>query len=217
MKLKNLIFYFPNFSEGGVERTSMRLLNHLSKKKIKINFISYKKPKFTNLLKKKNIKYMFKKDVYSNWIFKNYFCLISLYKILVRCKREETVVFALSNLHLCILFSKILGFKVVSRNSAPIDYFKYDANIFDFIKFSLKSFIYPLSDLIIANSKNSAKKLSKKMAYKSKVISIPNPIDKPNKKKSNLKYNSLLYVGRFSKEKGVFQLINAFEIFIKKK
>ncbi len=56
MKLKNIIFYFPNFSEGGVEITSIRLLNFLSKKKIKINFISYKKPKFKSLAKKKKYK-----------------------------------------------------------------------------------------------------------------------------------------------------------------
>tara|TARA_B100000989_G_scaffold26148_1_gene16917 strand:- start:1506 stop:2603 length:1098 start_codon:yes stop_codon:yes gene_type:complete len=216
MKLKNLIFYFPNFSEGGVERTSMRLLNHLSKKKIKINFISYKKPKFTNLLKKKNIKYMFKKDVYSNWIFKNYFCLISLYKILVRCKREETVVFALSNLHLCILFSKILGFKVVSRNSAPIDYFKYNPILADYIKLFIKCLIYPLSDLIISNSKSSAFKLKKKLLFNAKIISLPNPLENPNNKKFKYSSKNFLYIGRLSKEKGIYQLIKGFEIFIKK-
>ena len=53
MKLKNLIFYFPNFSEGG-ESTSIRLLNYLSKKKIKIDFISYKKPKSDILIEKKH-------------------------------------------------------------------------------------------------------------------------------------------------------------------
>ena len=48
MRLKNIIFYFPNFSEGGVESTSIRLLNYLSKKKIKL--ISY-------LTKNRNLKF----------------------------------------------------------------------------------------------------------------------------------------------------------------
>ncbi len=215
MKLKNVIFFFPNFSEGGIESTSMRLLNYLSKKKIKINFISYKKPKFKNLVKKKNIKYFFKKNANSNWILKNYFSLVSLYKILVRYKREDTVIFALSNLQFCILCSKILRFKVVSVNSAPIDYFKYDPSPVDYIKLFIKSLIYPLSDLIISNSKNSAYKLKKKLLFKAKIISLPNPIDNPNNKKSKYGSKNLLYIGRLSKEKGIYQLIKGFEIFTK--
>ena len=216
MKLQKVIFYFPNFSEGGVENTSIKLSNYFTKNKIKIHFVSFKPPnkkyfKNNNLITFTNFR---NKKV--NWLLKNFFCSLALVKVFLENNKKNTVIFALSNLNLCIMLCKLFNFKIVSRNSAPIDYFKYDANIFDFIKFSLKSFIYPLSDLIIANSKNSAKKLSKKMAYKSKIISIPNPIDKPKNKKSNLKSNSLLYVGRFSKEKGVFQLINAFEIFIKK-
>ena len=215
MKLKNIIFYFPNYSEGGVEITSIRLLNFLSKKKIKINFISFKKPKFKILVKRKNIKYTYKKNTNTNWIFKNYFCLISLYKILVKCNKKDTVVFALSNLHLCILFSKILGFKVVSRNSAPIDYFKYSPNLIDYIKLLIKCIIYPLSDTIISNSKNSAYKLKKKLFFNAKVLAIPNPLKNPNNKKSKLRSKNILYIGRLSKEKGIYQLIKGFELFLK--
>ena len=215
MKLKNIIFYFPNYSEGGVEITSIRLLNFLSKKKIKINFISFKKPKFKILVKRKNIKYTYKKNTNTNWIFKNYFCLISLYKILLKCNKKDTVVFALSNLHLCILFSKILGFKVVSRNSAPIDYFKYSPNLIDYIKLLIKCIIYPLSDTIISNSKNSAYKLKKKLFFKTKVLALPNPLKNPNNKKSKLRSKNILYIGRLSKEKGIYQLIKGFELFLK--
>ncbi len=215
MRLKNIIFYFPNFSEGGVESTSIRLLNYLSKKKIKINFISYKKPKFKILINKKNTKYIYKKNVNSNWIVKNYFCLISLYKILVRCNKEDTVVFALSNLHFCILLSKLFRFKVVSRNSAPIDYFKYNSSLTDYIKLFIKCLIYPLSDLIISNSKNSASKLKKKLFFNAKVLALPNPLENPNNKKSKLRSQNLLYIGRLSKEKGIYQLIKGFELFLK--
>ena len=215
MKLKNLIFYFPNFSEGGVESTSIRLLNYLSKKKIKVDFISYKKPKSDILERKKNIKFNYKKNVNSNWISKNYFCLVALYKILIKCKKEDTVVFALSNLHLCILFSKILGYKIVSRNSAPIDYFKYNSSFMDYIKLFIKCLIYPLSDLIISNSKNSASKLKKKLFFNAKILSLPNPLENPNNKKSKLRSKNLLYIGRLSKEKGIYQLIKGFEICLK--
>ena len=76
--------------------------------------------------------------------------------------------------------------------------------------------MYPLSDLIISNSKNSALKLNKKLAYNTKIISIPNPVYKSKNKKSNLSNNNLLYVGRLSKEKGIYQLIDAFKIFVEK-
>ena len=36
MKLKNIIFYFPNFSEGGVESTSIKLSNYFTAKNINI-------------------------------------------------------------------------------------------------------------------------------------------------------------------------------------
>ena len=140
--------------------------------------------------------------------------MVSLYKILVRYKREDTVIFALSNLQFCILCSKILRFKVVSVNSAPIDYFKYDPSPVDYIKLFIKSLIYPLSDLIISNSKNSAYKLKKKLLFKAKIISLPNPIDNPNNKKSKYGSKNLLYIGRLSKEKGIYQLIKGFEILV---
>ena len=57
MKLQKVIFYFPNFSEGGVENTSIKLSNYFTKNKIKIHFVSFKPPnkkyfKNNNLYKK---------------------------------------------------------------------------------------------------------------------------------------------------------------------
>ena len=55
MKLKNIIFYFPNFSEGGVENVSYKLANYFNSKNINIYFISYKIPKTKNFVKKKRL------------------------------------------------------------------------------------------------------------------------------------------------------------------
>ena len=60
MKLKNIIFYFPNFSEGGVENTSIKLSNYFTTKNINITFISFKHPNKKNFRNNKLL------------IFKNY-------------------------------------------------------------------------------------------------------------------------------------------------
>ena len=216
MKLQKIIFYFPNFSEGGVENTSIRLSNYFTLSKIKIDFISIKPPKKKYFRNLSLINFKSYSNTHTNWFSKNYFCLISLFKVLLVSDKKNTVVFALSNLNLCILFCKLLGFKIVSRNSAPIDYFKYNPKFLEYVNFYIKCFIYPMSDLIIANSKNSAIKLKKNLFFKVKIVSIPNPIFKPQNIKSKLKSNNLLYVGRLSLEKGVYQLISAFQIFLKK-
>ena len=216
MKLKNIIFYFPNFSEGGVENTSIKLSNYFTTKNINITFISFKHPNKKKFKNNKLVKFKNYRNRNVNWLIKNVFCLYILAKILFNSNKNNTVVFALSNINFCILVCKLLGFKIVSRNSAPIDFFKYDPSFFEYLKYYINCFLYPLSDLIISNSKNSALKLNKKLAYNTKIISIPNPVYKSKNKKSNLSNNNLLYVGRLSKEKGIYQLIDAFKIFVEK-
>ena len=216
MKLKNVIFYFPNFSEGGVESTSIKLSNYFTAKNINITFVSFKPPNKKNFRNSNLVKFKNYRNRNVNWFIKNFFCICILVKILFTSNKNNTVVFALSNLNFCILMCKLLGFKIVSRNSAPIDYFKYDSNFFEYVKYYIKCFLYPLSDLIISNSKSSAEKLNKKLAYKTKIISIPNPVHKSQNKKNNPRNNNLLYVGRLSREKGIYQLIDAFKIFHKK-
>ena len=57
MKLKNIIFYFPNFSEGGVENTSIKLSNYFTTQKINITFVSFKQPKKKNFRNSKLVKF----------------------------------------------------------------------------------------------------------------------------------------------------------------
>ena len=121
----------------------------------------------------------------------------------------------MSNLHLCIILSKILGFNVVSRNSAPVDYFKFSSTFFGLIKFYIKGLVYSFSDLIIANSKISAAKIKKMLFLKTKVVSILNPFT-ISKKRNISKKLILFFMGRLSHEKGVIQLVKGFEIFQKK-
>ena len=216
MKLKNIIFYFPNFSEGGIESVSYKLANYFNSKNINIYFISYKIPKSKNFVYKKKIKLINFKNQNVGWLIKNFSCLKLLLQILFKKDKKNTVILALSNLHLCIILSKILGFNVVSRNSAPVDYFKPSPTFFDLIKFYIKGLVYSFSDLIIANSKISAAKIKKMLFLRTKVVSILNPFIMPIKYNTPKKTNTILYVGRLSSEKGVTQLVKGFEIFQKK-
>ena len=114
------------------------------------------------------------------------------------------------------MVSKFLGFKIVVRSSAPIDYINNDNSLVRKIKLFIKIKIYSFSNLIISNSKKSAKKIRAKLANKKKVISISNPIEKLEKTiNKQKKKNIILYVGRLSVEKGVYELVEAFTLFQK--
>ena len=75
--------------------------------------------------------------------------------------------------------------------------------------------VYKFSDLIISNSKKSAKKIFINLNSQPKVLAISNPLKNTQNKISLKKKNYFLYVGRLSKEKGIYELINSFELFYK--
>ena len=80
MKLKNIIFYFPNFSEGGVENTSIKLSNYFTTKNINITFISFKHPNKKKFKNNKLVKFKNYRNRNVNWLIKNVFCLYILAK-----------------------------------------------------------------------------------------------------------------------------------------
>jgi hypothetical protein len=41
VKLKKIIIFFPNFSKGGIEKTSLLLTKYFLVKKIEIDFVSF--------------------------------------------------------------------------------------------------------------------------------------------------------------------------------
>ena len=125
MKLKKIIFYFPNYSRGGIEKTSLLLANYFLSKGLVIKFISFKKINNHFFNEKKNIKFYFSKKKSDIFFIKNFFCIKKLFQILIKENRNDTIIFSLQNSVLSIILSKLLNYKVVARNSAPIDYFKY--------------------------------------------------------------------------------------------
>tara|TARA_B100000900_G_scaffold349620_1_gene315838 strand:+ start:9584 stop:10678 length:1095 start_codon:yes stop_codon:yes gene_type:complete len=215
MGLKNIIIFFPNFSKGGIEKISSLLTNFFYKKKIRIKFISFNNIDYKKYNFSKGIDFYYNKN--NIFFLNNLYCSFILFKILLKQNKKDTIIFSLQNNVLSIIISKILGFKIVARNSAPIDYSNNQNNLIKKFKLSLKMKIYSYSDLIISNSKSSANKIKAKLKIKKKIISIPNPILRLENKVNKIKRkNKILYVGRLSSEKGIFQLIEGFKIFQKK-
>jgi glycosyltransferase involved in cell wall biosynthesis len=218
VKLKKIIIFFPNFSKGGIEKTSLLLTRYFLDKKIEIDFVSFASLKEFSFHKNRLFKKINILNI-DNKIIKFLFSMFALAKVLLNCNRNNTVVFSMQNSIISIIVAKILNFKIIIRNSAPIDYYKIKNYFFGFFVLIIKIFIYKFANLIIANSNNSAKKIKFFFWLKNKTISISNPIEL-NKKNNFIKKkrkNVVLYAGRLSYEKGVDNLIDGFELFLKKK
>jgi len=217
VELDKIVIFFPNFARGGIEKTSLLLAKYFINKKIKIIFISFKSLKESFLYKNKffqnnNIFYS------NNEFIKIILSVITLSKVLLNSDRSNTVVFSMQNSFISIIVAKILGFKIVISNSAPIDYFKIKSFFIGPVILIIKILVYKFSDLIISNYINIAKKINFFFFLKKKTISISNPMEFIKKYKyTNKKKNTILYVGRLSYEKGVDKLIDGFELFSKKK
>ena len=72
MKLKKIVIFFPNFSRGGIEKTSLLLTNYFLDKKIQIDFISFASLKKLSLYKNrlfKNIKIYNVKNKFTKSLF----------------------------------------------------------------------------------------------------------------------------------------------------
>ena len=108
MKLQKVIFYCPNFSEGGIENTSIKLSNYFTRNKIKIHFLSFKPPNKKYFENNNLITFTNYKNKTVNWFIKNVFCSLALIKIFLKSNKKNAVIFALSNLNLCIILCKLL-------------------------------------------------------------------------------------------------------------
>jgi glycosyltransferase involved in cell wall biosynthesis len=217
MKFQEIIFFYPSFEKGGVENIIKNLIQHSLKLKIKIHLVSTR-----TIVNKKKLSNFSKVKKYKNRFYTSLFSIFNLIKILlINFKRRKKIcLFSLQSNSLAIICGKILGYKVVIRNSEyPLGSLSsFDDNIIKaFIIFFQKIILYNFTDLIISNSKGSRDTIKKFIINKRKVIFIYNPYIRKILKE-NLKYkkNIILFVGRFAKQKGIIYLLKAFSIFVKK-
>ena len=211
---KHIIFFYPSFEKGGVEKILIILIKFLLKRKFQITLIS---SKINIKINDKNFNHRLIKK-YKNRFFSAYGAMLSLKNLLLEQKKsnliKKTIIFSLQSNSVAIIISKIFNVKIVIRNSEYIlgGLISKDENIFKVVLTLLqKILIYNLCDYIITNSKGSELILKKFLILK-KIKYIYNPyLKKVNTVNNPKRKNNILFVGRFVRQKGIFILLTAFK------
>ena len=217
MNLKKIIFYHPSFEKGGVEKILVNLIEYSIKQKIKVQLISS-----NSKLKKNKYFETFKVKKFDGRLKTTIFSIFILIKILIKNfrNRKATCLLSFQSNSVAICFGKFLGFKVAIRNSEyPLGSLNNnDDNILkSFLIFAQKIIVYNFANLIISNSIGSKNTIKNFIIQKHKVIHIYNPyLKKINKKNYKYKKDVVLFVGRFTKQKGIIYLLKAFSLFLNK-
>jgi GalNAc-alpha-(1->4)-GalNAc-alpha-(1->3)-diNAcBac-PP-undecaprenol alpha-1,4-N-acetyl-D-galactosaminyltransferase len=217
--MKNIVFFYPSFENGGASLILVNLIKSFSKNK-KIFLITNKKIK--ELKKVKNLKIMIFKEkkikFINDRIISSFFSILILSKLIFCLKKKNTLFFSMQSHFFPVLMSVIFNFKLTIRVSEdPCGAFKYaDNKLFSFIITLSKIITYNFAYKIITNAKKSQNCVKRFTIKKNKVKVLYNPtIDKKISSNRNYKKNYILNVGRLCKQKNQITLIKAFSIFIK--
>ena len=211
MKLNkiNLIFFLPNFSEGGAGKSILKICNKIDANKFKVIVISIGKCFYKDSFKKNIL-------IIQLPIKKTFFSFFDITKILRNFKKENTIF--ISNINYvntlsCIFIKLILNYKLILIERTPLKELKIFYNLNDFFKkkiiYLLMRCLYRFADIVIVNSKYTKNIFQKKIKCKLRLIHSPS-IDKIefneiSKIKNKIK---IISIGRLSKEKRFDFLIN---------
>lgn len=219
MKKKNLIFFLPEFVRGGAGNSILSLCQKLNKRDFNINILCLNKCEYRKEFK--NIAILHEIPIKKTILAQKY-----IKKIINKISNNRLNTIFVSNLfHANILIGlfqeKTKNIKFVfTERTALKELFIY-FGILDFIKkFVLKMLIkiaYKKSDLIIANSKKTAKDISLYTKCKTKFI-YPGSFDGFKKiKKNKNKVKKFIWIGRLSNEKGIEYLLKSLKDINKKR
>ena len=214
--IKNLIFFLPNFSEGGAGKSILKMCKSLNKKKYNIYIISLTK----NFYKKELSKYC--KNIFEINVSKTIFSFGYIKMILIKNNLRKNNTVFISNINysnvLSLFFLKWLNsYKVVVTERTPFQELDYTYSFVDFIKKRIIKFLiyvlYNKADLIICNAKKIAQDF-KNYTKANAIFIYPQTINKVRKnykKKLNKKIN-ILSIDRFSKEKNFNDILNSINL-----
>lgn len=221
-KIKELIVLYPSFEKGGATSNLINFINICSKRNIKVHLISNLNKNDKRNFLKRNVEFLNINNNLRIWSLnrlitsiKSLFLLSSLFD---KVDVNNSMVISFQSHILPIIFSKILGRKIIIRNSEDvIEATRYaDYKVSALLVFLLKSFFYNFSDGIISNS-NKAKKSLDTIIYKDKTKLIYNPyLNNIYPKNNNTRKNIILSTGRLCKQKNQKIAIEAFKNFLKK-
>ena len=214
-KQKRLVFFLPNFDVGGASESILKLTKFLIKYNFSILIISLGKNSYKKEFKKINCEIIEMKST------RVAFSIFKLRKIMINetNKNFDKVIF-ISNINYANIISiiSLMNLKkinIILTERSSISELNYPDNLIKYLKnrliYYLAKFLYKFSDLVITNSEFEKSHLKNKFNLKN-IICIHPPSVKniiKNKNNNNNKIPELIYVGRLSKEKGVFLILNA--------
>ncbi len=209
---KEIIFFLPNFSQGGASESTVKLMTYLKKKGFECSLICLGNCFYKKELKKNKIKLVEIEET------KTFYAMFKIRKFIEKNKNKK--IFFISNINysnvLSIIFlRKFENLKIILYERTPIQELNFSyCEILRFIKNLiiriLIKYTYPKADKIIANSKTTSKDLSLHIKKRVKTIyskSIKKIFKYKQVKKSDV--TNILWVGRFSNEKSFVTLIDA--------
>ena len=218
IKKKRIIFFLPNFNRGGASESIFKLSKFLVKHNFSILIISLGKNFYKKEFKKINCEIFEIKSV------RTAFSILKIRAIMVNesKKRFDKIIF-ISNINYANVISMISLFnlnniKIILTERSSISELNYSDNFFKNLKnkfiYFLVKFFYKFSDLIITNSNFEKKYIREKFKLDNVICihppSIKNIIKKNRIVRLNYKQNTnIIYVGRLSKEKGIFVILKA--------
>lgn len=215
-KQKRLVFFLPNFILGGAGESIFKLSKFLVKYNFSILIISLGKNFYKKDFKKINCEII---EINSS---KTFFSIFKIRKLMIEetKKNFEKIIF-ISNLNYVNVISLITlinlnKIKVILTERSSISELKYSNNLINKFKnkiiYFLAKILYRFSDLIITNSKFEKNYIQDKFRLNNVICIHPPSIKNIIKKNTNNNYKknlNIIYVGRLSREKGIFIILKA--------
>jgi len=222
-KQTRLVFFLPNFNLGGAGESIFKLSKFLVKYNFSILIISLGKNFYKKDFKKINCEII---EIDSSRAF---FSILKLRKLMIEetKKNFEKIIF-ISNLNYINIISLISlinlnKIKVILTERSSISELKYSNNLISKLKnnliYFLAKILYKFADLIITNSKFEKNYIQDKFRLKNVICIHPPSIKNVIKKNTNNNYKkkfNMIYVGRLSREKGIFVILKALKNLNKK-
>ena len=209
-KRNQIIFFFPLFELGGVEKNFFLISNYICKKIKHIHFqlITFEK----TIYLKKNLNRKIKINL-PNF---NYFFLsrrikfiICMYELFLKClNNPKACIFSFQGNFYALIIAIILRRKIIVRSNISPEYWAKN-----YLKKKIFKFLLSKSDLIIVNSEDFSRRFKK--IFNLKPVTIHNPIyNEKNFKTIKDKFFkkntiNLINIGRLVKQKNQSEIIEA--------
>lgn len=221
--MKKVFFTIPSLEGGGAEKVMIYILKYLDKKKYMPTLILFeKKGQFMNDLPKDITVYSLNKEK----LLKGFRWLILLRLAgLLKDQKPDVVVSFMWYANIITLMSKFLGISncgVIISERYPI-FVRYERWLVEFLRRLSIRILYPMADIIIANSISMRDEIIRitRIPHK-KIVVVHNPVDTINLNRLSRDkiYHQwyeenipvIISIGRLSKEKGLSYLLKALDI-----